>query len=72
MKKYAFNLKTDEDVIIIDSLIDNYPVRLAVDTAATQTVIDLNMLLMIGYFFRGRHILTIDFIREKLWINDIF
>lgn len=133
MKKYAFSLKTDEDVIIIDSLIDNYPVRLAVDTAATQTVIDLNMLLMIGYtpqdgddwveletsngvieaqyfplnsfetlddkrqdfnvlsydflekgilspydgilgldFFRGRHILTIDFIREKLWINDIF
>jgi Aspartyl protease len=131
MKKYPFSLKTDEDVIIIDSLIDNYPVRLAVDTAATQTVIDLNMLLMIGYtpqdggdwveletsngvieaqffplnrfetlddkrqnfnvlsydflekgilspydgilgldFFRGQHILTIDFIREKLWISE--
>jgi predicted aspartyl protease len=112
-------------------MIDNYPIRLAVDTAATQTVIDLNMLLMIGYtiqnggdwveletsngvieaqfftlshfftlddkrqnftvlsydfiakgilspydgilgldFFRNRHILTIDFIREKLWLSE--
>jgi hypothetical protein len=130
MKKYAFNIETDEDVIIIDSLIDNYPIRLALDTAATQTVIDWNMLMMIGYtskdgrdwvkletsngvieaqkfvlnrfetlddkqhnfnilsydflskgilspydgilgldFFRGRHVLSIDFIREKLWLN---
>jgi type IV secretory pathway VirB6-like protein len=130
MRKYPFNLETDEDVIIIDSVIDNYPIRLAVDTAATQTVIDWNMLMMIGYspqnggnwveletsngvieaqtfllkrfetledklqnfnvltydflakgiispydgilgldFFRGRHVLSIDFIREKLWLN---
>jgi hypothetical protein len=130
MRKYPFNLETDEDVIIIDSVIDNYPIRLAVDTAATQTVIDWNMLMMIGYspqnggnwveletsngvieaqtfllkhfetledklqnfnvltydflskgiispydgilgldFFRGRHILSIDFIHEKLWLN---
>jgi hypothetical protein len=40
MKKYAFSLETDEDVIIIDSMIDDYPIRLAIDTAATQTVID--------------------------------
>ena len=133
MKKYSFSLETDEDVIIIDSLIDGYPIRLAVDTAATHTVIDWNMLMMIGYvpengkdwvtletsngiieaqlfplnqfstldnslqnfsvltydfiakgvlspydgilgldFFRGRHILSIDFIREKLWLeNDV-
>jgi hypothetical protein len=130
MKKYAFSLETDEDVIIIDSIIDDYPIRLAIDTAATQTVIDWNMLMMIGYtpqnggdwiqletsngiieaqffplnsfetlddkrqnfnvlsydflskgilspydgilgldFFRGRHILSIDFINGKLWIN---
>jgi hypothetical protein len=49
MKKYAFSLETDEDVIIIDSMIDDYPIRLAIDTAATQTVIDWNMLMMIGY-----------------------
>lgn len=131
MKKYAFSLETDEDVIIVDSLIDNYPIRLAIDTAATQTVIDWNMLMMIGYspknggecvqletsngvieaqqftlnhfdalddkrknidvltydfiekgilspydgilgldFFRSRHILSIDFIRGKLWLHD--
>jgi hypothetical protein len=49
MRKYSFSLKTDEDVIIIDAFIDRYPIRLAVDTAATQTVIDWNMLMMIGY-----------------------
>ena len=49
MKKYDFSLETDEDVIIIDALIDNYPIRLAVDTAATHTVVDWNMLMMIGY-----------------------
>ncbi len=131
MKKYDFSLETDEDVIIIDALIDNYPIRLAVDTAATHTVIDWNMLMMIGYLpqngsdwvqletsngvieaqtfllnhfdtlddnrqkftiltydfiekgilspydgilgldlFRGRHILSIDFIREKLWLHN--
>ncbi len=130
MKKYSFSLATDEDLIIIDSFIDDYPIRLAIDTAATHTVIDWNMLMMVGYipqngrewlqletsngiieaqlfplnhfeslddkrqnfsvlsydfiskgilspydgilgldFFRGRHILSIDFIREKLWIN---
>lgn len=132
MKKYSFSLETDEDIIIVDSFIDNYPIRLAIDTAATHTVIDWNMLLMIGYlpengkdwieletsngiikaqlfqlnyfetlddklqnfsvlsydfiskgilspydgilgldFFRGRHVLNIDFIREKLWIDDV-
>jgi hypothetical protein len=131
MKKYSFSLQTDEDVIVIDSLIDDYPIRLAIDTAATHTVIDWNMLMMIGYvpqnggewiqletsngvieaqlfplnhfetlddkrkdfsvlsydfiskgilspydgilgldFFKGRHILSIDFIREKLWIES--
>ena len=131
MEKYTFSLETDEDVIIIDSLIDNYPIRLAIDTAATHTVIDWNMLMMIGYlpqnggewiqletsngvieaqifavndfetlddklqnfnvltydfiskgilspydgilgldFFRERHVLTIDFIRQKLWLDE--
>ncbi len=131
MKKYAFSLETDEEVIIVNSLIDNYPIRLAVDTAATHTVIDWNMLMMIGYspqnggdwvqletsngvieaqifpinlfetlddklqnfnvltydfiskgilspydgilgldFFRGRHVLTIDFIHKKLWLSE--
>ena len=131
MKKYSFSLKTEEDVIIVDGLIDDYPIKLAIDTAATQTVIDWNTLMMVGYspndggelveletsngvieaemftlnhfetlgnsrqnvsvltydfiekdvlspydgilgldFFRNRHILSIDFIREKLWLHD--
>jgi Aspartyl protease len=49
MTKYPFNLQTDEDVIIVTTKIDGYKIHLALDTAATQTVIDFNILLMLGY-----------------------
>ena len=45
MKAFHFNLPTDEDVILVNaSLEGKYKFRLALDTAATHTTIDSNVL----------------------------
>ena len=49
MTKYPFQLLSDEDLIIINAWIEGYKIRLAVDTAATHTTVDFNILLMLGY-----------------------
>ena len=50
MKTFTFNLPTDEDVIIVNASIEGkYQFRLALDTAATHTTIDSNILYLSGY-----------------------
>ena len=50
MKIYNFELPTDEDVIIVNaSIVGKYKFRLALDTAATHTTIDSNVLYFSGY-----------------------
>ncbi len=50
MKVFNFDLPTDEDVIIVNaSLEGKYKFRLALDTAATHTTIDSNVLYFSGY-----------------------
>jgi hypothetical protein len=49
MNKFSFNLSSDEELILLPVLLDGYEVQLALDTAATQTIIDFNVLLMLGY-----------------------
>lgn len=49
MNKFHFNLSSDEDLILLPVVLDGYEVQLALDTAATQTIIDFNVLLMLGY-----------------------
>lgn len=50
MKIFNFELPTDEDVIIVNaSLQGKYKFRLALDTAATHTTIDSNVLYFSGY-----------------------
>ncbi|MGI4020012.1 MAG: aspartyl protease family protein [Janthinobacterium lividum] len=50
MKVFTFNLPTDEDVIIVNASIEQkYQFRLALDTAATHTTIDSNILYLSGY-----------------------
>ena len=45
MKFFTFDLPTDEDIIIINASIEEkYKFRLALDTAATNTTIDSNVL----------------------------
>jgi predicted aspartyl protease len=50
MKFFLFDLLTDEDLIIVNASIENkYEFRLALDTAATHTTIDSNVLYLSGY-----------------------
>lgn len=50
MKVVTFELPTDEDVIIVNATISGkYKLRLALDTAATHTTIDSNILYFSGY-----------------------
>lgn len=49
MKKYPFSLKTEEDIILVQAQLNEDGLCLVLDTAATQTVIDLNTLLIMGY-----------------------
>lgn len=50
MKLFAFELTSDEDVILVNSSIEGkYKFRLALDTAATHTTIDSNVLYFSGY-----------------------
>lgn len=50
MKVFKFPIPTDEDVVIVDASIEGrYKFRLALDTAATHTTIDSNVLYLSGY-----------------------
>ncbi len=50
MKIFQFDLPTDEDVIIVNASIEGkFKFRLALDTAATHTTIDSNVLYFSGY-----------------------
>ena len=50
MKVFPFDLPTDEDVIIVNASIEGkFKFRIALDTAATHTTIDSNVLYFSGY-----------------------
>jgi len=50
MKKIKFKREITDDLIIVNALIENkFEFRLAVDTAATHTTLDSNMLYLAGY-----------------------
>lgn len=49
MRKHAFERTTDEDLIILTAWANDYEIQIAIDTAATHTVIDFNILLILGY-----------------------
>ncbi len=50
MKTFTFDLPTDEHVFIVNAYIHGkFKFRLALDTAATHTTIDSNVLFFSGY-----------------------
>src|SRR5580698_9217125 len=50
MSKFTFDLSSEEDVILVNAVIENkYEFRLVLDTAATHTTIDSNVLYFSGY-----------------------
>jgi predicted aspartyl protease len=50
MHKYKFQRENPEDLIFVKALINNkFELNLAIDTAATHTTLDSNMLYLAGY-----------------------
>ncbi len=50
MRRIKFLRETSDDLIIVNSLVENkFEFRLAIDTAATHTTLDSNMLYLAGY-----------------------
>ncbi len=49
LKKSNYRRKDKDGLLIISSLIEHDPVDLAFDTGASNTTIDLNRILMLGY-----------------------
>jgi predicted aspartyl protease len=49
MKKFPFELYDEDSLITIDASIDKQAIRLALDTGASHTVIDLTALILAGY-----------------------
>ena len=49
MNNYRFNLDGQEDLIYVDIIVDGHQLRFILDTGATNSVIDINVLLMLGY-----------------------
>ena len=48
MRKFDFRLSDDDALILVEAYIKDYPLVLALDTAASQTVIDWNALFLAG------------------------
>jgi len=52
-KIYPIKLIKEDDLILADVLIKNHTASLVIDTGATNTIIDLNTLLIAGYDFKS-------------------
>jgi Aspartyl protease len=48
MRKFDFQLSDDDALILVEAYINEFPLILALDTAASQTVIDWNALFLAG------------------------
>ncbi len=48
MRKFSFQLNTLDDLILVEAYVNNYPLTLALDTAASQSVMDWNALYLAG------------------------
>lgn len=49
MKTFPFRLTSEDDLILLEAFVNEYPIVLALDTAASQTVIDWNTLILAGF-----------------------
>jgi hypothetical protein len=52
MRKFDFQLADEDAIILVKAYIKDYPLILALDTAASQTVIDWNALFLRVALFR--------------------
>jgi hypothetical protein len=49
MRKFPFQLNTLDDLILVEAYVNDYPLMLALDTAASQSVNDWSALLQKQY-----------------------
>jgi hypothetical protein len=49
MTKQSYTRKTDENLIVVNCLLDEHDLALALDTGASHTTIDLSPLIIAGY-----------------------
>ena len=49
MNRFRFNLDDEDSLILVNSELDRDVLSLALDTGATNTIIDLSMLMIAGY-----------------------
>ena len=49
MRKFTFERKEQDDIIILIGNANGHKIEMALDTAASHSVIDFNLLLMMGY-----------------------
>jgi hypothetical protein len=50
---YPLVLTKPDDIILVDTLVKKHSALLVLDTGATNTIIDLNTLLIAGYSFKS-------------------
>lgn len=50
MNDFSFELNDDESLIIVQAKIGIFNLRLALDTGASHTIIDLNTLITLGFY----------------------
>ena len=48
MRKFDFQLLSEDDLILVEASVNGFPLILALDTAASQTIIDWNALFLAG------------------------
>ena len=48
MRKFDFQLLTEDDLILVEAFVNGFPLIMALDTAASQTIIDWNALFLAG------------------------
>jgi Aspartyl protease len=49
MKKHSFSRPNDDELLVFEIILDDHKLRFALDTGATHSLVDLNVLLMLGY-----------------------
>ncbi len=48
MKKFKFQINSEDDLILIEAFVNGYRIKLALDTAASHTVVDTTALMIAG------------------------
>lgn len=48
MRKFDFQLLTEDDLILVEAFVNGFPLIMALDTAASQTIVDWNALFLAG------------------------